>query len=83
MIYIVRHGETDWNKEGKLQGHTDTELNDTGRKQALILKDKLQNIHFDKVFVSPLKRTRQTAEIITKSPQIIDSRIIERNNGLL
>ena len=83
MIYIVRHDKTDWNIEGRIQGHTDIELNDIGRKQAKEVKEKLKNIKFDLVFSSPLKRTLETARIITDHDIIIDERLIERCNGIL
>ena len=59
MIYFVRHGQTDWNKIGRIQGHTDIPLNKLGEEQALIVKEKLKEIKFDKVFSSPLKRALQ------------------------
>lgn len=83
MIYIVRHGETEWNVLGKIQGRKDIELNENGIKQALSLKEKFKDIKFDKVFSSPLKRAIQTAKIITGNNIIIDKRLIERNKGLL
>jgi len=83
MIYFVRHGQTEWNKIGKMQGHMDIELNDEGRKQAKIVKEKLSGVKFDKVFSSPLKRAKETAEIICDQEIIIDDRLIERFNGEL
>ena len=83
MIYIVRHGQTDWNKAGRMQGRTDIPLNETGKQQALEVAKKLKGIEFDKVFSSPLKRAIQTAKIITGNNIIIDKRLIERDNGLL
>lgn len=83
MIYIVRHGQTDWNLEGRMQGHSDIPLNETGINQAKIIKEKLKDIQFDKVFSSPLKRAYQTAKIITNTEITIDERIIERDNGEL
>lgn len=62
-FYIVRHGETSWNVEHKVQGHEDIELNGKGREQAIELGVVLKNIHFDVVFSSDLARARQTAEI--------------------
>lgn len=83
MIYIVRHGQTDWNLEGRTQGHSDIPLNVTGINQAKIIKEKLKDIEFDKVFSSPLKRAYETASIITNNNIIKDNRLIERYGGTL
>lgn len=84
MIYIVRHGETDWNVEGRYQGRQDTELNEKGRSQAREIKEKLKDVKFDKIISSPLKRAYETAEIIANGfPIEVDSRLIERSNGEL
>ncbi len=83
MIYIVRHGQTDWNVEGRYQGRLDVELNHKGIEQAIKLKEKLSNVKFDKVFSSPLKRALKTTQIITSNEIITDERIIERCNGEL
>lgn len=83
MIYFVRHGQTEWNKLGKMQGHIDIELNSEGREQAHIVKEKLHSIKFDMVFSSPLKRATETAKIICDQEIIIDNRLIERHNGEL
>lgn len=64
MIYIVRHGQTDWNLEGRYQGRTDIDLNETGIKQAEKIRQELKSVKFDKVFSSPLKRAYKTAQII-------------------
>lgn len=81
-IYITRHGETDWNTLWKLQGRSDTELNEKGREQAaLTCKGFLDaGITFDRVYSSPLKRAFQTAVLMTgkkESDIIKDNRIIE------
>ncbi len=81
MIYIIRHGQTDWNVEGRYQGRIDIELNETGINQAKQIYDELKDIKFDKVFSSPLKRALQTARIITDDNIIVDNRLIERSNG--
>ncbi len=84
MIYIVRHGETNWNLEGRYQGSIDVELNEKGRNQALEIKAKLKDVSFDEVISSPLKRAFETAEIISGSKDILtDTRLIERKGGEL
>jgi len=85
MIYLVRHGQTNDNKNHIIQGNKS--LNRTGRKQvkktALDLRDKV----FDVCFCSPLKRTKQTLKILKKyhknMPVIFDDRLIERDYGNL
>jgi len=63
-FYIVRHGETDWNKKRIAQGHKDIPLNETGELQAKEAAIKLRNIQFDLAFSSDLLRAKRTAEII-------------------
>ena len=82
MIYIVRHGETDWNVKKIYQGTKDIELNEVGIKQAEELKDQLKEINFYAVISSPLKRAYETAKIITGSENIkTDARLVERGGG--
>ena len=83
MLYVVRHGQTDWNLAGKIQGLTDIPLNKTGIAQADELKEKLKNIKFSKVFSSPLLRAKKTAEIICGKEENVqtDNRLIERCMG--
>ena len=83
MIYVVRHGQTDWNVEGRCQGWTDVELNQTGLKQAAQLATKLSGIKFDVCFSSPQKRALKTAQIIYNGEIIVDQRIKERGKGEL
>lgn len=83
-IYVIRHGQTDWNVAGKCQGRTDIELNSTGIEQAKKTREQLKKYHIDLIICSPLKRTRKTAEIINEATNckiISDERIIERNCG--
>jgi broad specificity phosphatase PhoE len=69
MIYFVRHGQTDWNLEKKLQGLVDIPLNETGKQHARDVRDELVRggVAFDVVLASPLKRARQTADIINEA----------------
>ncbi len=83
-LYVVRHGQTDWNKKMLIQGRIDIPLNEEGIKQAKLTKEKLANTKIDVIYVSPLQRARQTAEIINEdrhAPVIIDERIIEEFYG--
>ena len=65
MIYVIRHGQTDLNKERKMQGRMGLPLNEYGIEQAQRLRDELKDINFDFVFSSPQERAVQTAEIVT------------------
>jgi 2,3-bisphosphoglycerate-dependent phosphoglycerate mutase len=62
-IVLVRHGETDWNRESRFQGHADPPLNETGRAQARALASALRSERFTAVYTSPLRRARETGEI--------------------
>ena len=81
-VILVRHGETDWNKEYRLQGRTQILLNERGREQARQTAAglKRQGIVFDAVYASPLLRAVETAEILSGFPRErikTDERIIE------
>ena len=69
-IYLVRHGETEWNADGIIQGHSDIPLNKNGERQAEKLGKKLNSIDFDAVFSSDLVRAKKTAEIVTSGKKI-------------
>ena len=75
MIYVIRHGQTDLNKVGRMQGRLDLPLNEYGIKQAENLRDKIKDIKFDYVFSSPQERAIQTAEIATGLKVTIDARL--------
>ncbi|NLO10512.1 MAG: histidine phosphatase family protein [Clostridiales bacterium] len=84
-IYLIRHGETDWNLIGKVQGREDIPLNDTGRSQARKCAMALQNTGIKAIISSPLTRAVQTANIIANTDDsielIVDDGLIERDFG--
>lgn len=83
-LYIIRHGETQWNKEKRLQGQCDVPLNDYGRELAVITAKALENERFDLIYSSPLNRAYETAEIIRNNRNIeitIDERLKEISFG--
>ena len=65
-IYLVRHGETEWNAEGRTQGQTDIPLSDKGKNQAQAVQSLLQSVAIDAVYSSDLSRTLETAQIIVE-----------------
>jgi len=69
-ICLVRHGETDWNVQGKIQGKTDIPLNAEGKKQAARCAHSLTNSDWDVIITSPLKRAKRTAELINETLQL-------------
>ena len=83
-IFVVRHGQTEWNVMKKMQGSADIELNEKGLSQASDTADMLRDLTFDAIFCSPLKRAKQTAEIINDDRGlniVFDERLRERNYG--
>ena len=83
-LYIIRHGQTDWNRARLLQGRTDIPLNEWGRRVAQLTREGLKEVAFDVAFTSPLIRARKTAELILEDkniPIIDDDRLIEVNFG--
>jgi len=82
-LLFVRHGETDWNRDGRWQGHSDTQLNDAGREQARLVADELGGV--DVIYSSDLARARETADIIAAQlgglEVNVDQRLRERSFG--
>jgi 2,3-bisphosphoglycerate-dependent phosphoglycerate mutase len=83
-IYVIRHGETDWNKNHRFQGQTDIKLNETGREQAIRLRPLMQQLEIESVYSSTLSRAYETAELATQEIKISiqkDERLRETNVG--
>src|SRR5271166_6747038 len=84
LLFLFRHGETDWNRAGRLQGHTDTPLNATGLAQAQALAERLRPHQLDAVVSSDLARAWTTARIVAEGlcvPLISEPGLRETNIG--
>ena len=84
ILYIIRHGETDWNRIHRVQGRTDIPLNEYGRHLAEETADGMKDLSIDLCYTSPLKRARETAQIILRDravPIFDDARIQEMSFG--
>lgn len=85
MLYIMRHGKTDWNALHKLQGRTDIPLNEEGRAMARAAATEYADVHFDICYCSPLIRAVETANILLEGrdiPIIYDDRLKEMSFGI-
>ncbi|GGC75606.1 hypothetical protein GCM10007216_02690 [Thalassobacillus devorans] len=69
-VCFVRHGETDWNAEGRLQGHTATSLNEKGIRQSRECAEQLAGEEWDVILSSPLQRARESAYILSDQMEI-------------
>ena len=84
IVYLIRHGETDWNKSKKLQGRSDIPLNEFGRHLAEETRPAFDQVDFAAVYTSPLKRAKETAQLVIGDrdiPIIEDQRLIEMGFG--
>jgi uncharacterized phosphatase len=85
LLYLVRHGETDWNLQRRIQGSTDIPLNETGRAQARTTGGLLARRNWDAIYASPLSRAFETASIIASSVGLpaptTEPLLVERNYG--
>ena len=83
-IYLMRHGETKWNKRSKLQGQVDIPLAPKGIEQAEMTSEGMKDIPFDHIFSSPLKRAYKTAQVVRRDRPIEivrDDRLKEMSFG--
>lgn len=83
-LFVIRHGQTEWNVLKKMQGLADIPLNNKGIEQANEVKKKINELDIDIIYCSPLIRAKQTAEIINTDKRldiIIDDKIKERDYG--
>ncbi len=83
-ILLARHGETDWNAQRRVQGHSDTPLNETGRAQAVALAKTLEGTELDAIYSSDLARARETARVVAdrlRLPVSVLPELRERNFG--
>lgn len=83
-LYIIRHGETRWNVERRLQGASDTDLNEKGIALAKVTGEALKEVPFSCCFTSPLKRAKETAQLVLGEREIpiyLDERIQEISFG--
>ncbi|MEE9319923.1 MAG: histidine phosphatase family protein [Granulosicoccus sp.] len=70
LLHLIRHGQTSWNAEQRIQGRMESELDDTGRQQAIERGAALQSIEFDAVYSSSSIRARQTTELILNGSRL-------------
>lgn len=87
LIALVRHGETEWNRQRRIQGTTDIPLNDTGRQQAVQTGERLAGEQWDAVYGTPLSRAAETAQIIARTLELPEPALLadlaERAHGVL
>lgn len=84
LLHVFRHGETDWNAELRMQGHTDIPLNAKGRAQAAALGQKLRGLNVETVYASDLGRSQETAQIVANAlgaKVAVDPRLRETRLG--
>ncbi len=86
-LILVRHGVTDWNAQGRWQGHTDIPLNEQGRREVRIAAEAIKNLKIDTAYTSDLSRTKQTYQEICDSlnltcPVIAHTALSERDYGI-
>ncbi len=79
-LFLIRHGQTLWNEEGRYQGSKDIDLTERGINQARLIAEYLSDVNFSSIYSSPLKRAVKTANIISKANRQNNLKIIIREN---
>lgn len=85
QLFVARHGQTEWDFQGRIIGRTDIPLTEAGHAQAEILAEKAREAGIELIIVSPMLRARQTAEHVAKAcgaPVIVDARLTEQDYGI-
>jgi probable phosphoglycerate mutase len=85
QLILIRHGETEWNRERRMQGHADSPLSEKGMRQAILLAQRMKNIGFTAFYSSDSGRACETARFITDAtgrPVLLEPRLRERNFGV-
>ena len=84
VLYLLRHGQTEWNRDQRIQGHIDTALSETGWQQVRAVADRLRTHSFDHCYSSDLKRAHDTAQAVLAHHDLelsYDQRLRERAFG--
>lgn len=84
VLVLIRHGETDWNVEGRYQGQADPPLNEKGLAQARLLAEEMSDVSLNALYTSPLRRALQTAQILATAlgvPLHLEPRMMEIHQG--
>jgi probable phosphoglycerate mutase len=85
QLILIRHGETEWNRERRMQGHADSPLSEKGLRQAILLAQRMKKIEFKAFYSSDSGRAAETARFITDAtgrPVLLEPRLRERNFGV-
>ena len=80
-IWLVRHGETEWSRDGKHTSSTDLPLTAEGERVALTMRDRLAGVTFDLVLTSPMQRARETASLVGHGDAEVDPDLVEWGYG--
>ncbi len=85
QIYLIRHGESEWNRLSRYTGQRDVSLSDLGKEQAQRVAERLKDARLSTIYASPLRRARDTARVIgrlTQAPVILEAGLREIHHGL-